>query len=494
MLYIGIDLGTSAVKLLLVNADGTIVNEVSKEYPVYFPNPGWSEQNPSDWTDNVFTGIDELIKDFDKSQIAGIGCGGQMHGLVVLDEYDNVIRPAILWNDGRTSAEVEYLNNVIGKDVLSDNTANIAFAGFTAPKILWMKNNEPENFAKISKIMLPKDYINYVLTGAFATDFSDASGMLLLDVKNKKWSEKMIGICSITEAQLPSLYESYDVIGTIKPEIAEKFGLSADVKVVAGAGDNAAAAIGTGTIGNGNCNISVGTSGTVFISNNEFGVDSNNALHSFAHADGGYHLMGCILSAASCNKWFMKDILNDSDYDSIQQKITDEMLGENSVYFLPYLMGERSPINDTNARGTFIGMSLDTKTENMLQAVLEGVAFAIRDSFEVAKSLNINITSSNICGGGSKSKLWQKIFANILNIDLNILQTEQGPGFGAAILAMVACDEYITVADACDKIVNVSYTVHPDKEIADRYEKKYKIFRSIYPALKNIFADMNTEE
>ena len=494
MLYIGIDLGTSAVKLLLVNADGTIVNEVSKEYPVYFPNPGWSEQNPSDWIDNVFAGIDELITDVDKSQIAGIGCGGQMHGLVVLDKSDDVIRPTILWNDGRTSAEVDYLNNVIGKDVLSDNTANIAFAGFTAPKILWMKNNEPENFAKISKIMLPKDYINYILTGVFATDFSDASGMLLLDVKNKKWSEKMVEICNITESQLPSLCESFDVIGTIKPEIAEKFGLSADVKVVAGAGDNAAAAIGTGTIGNGNCNISVGTSGTVFISNNEFGVDSNNALHSFAHADGGYHLMGCILSAASCNKWFMKDILNDSDYNSIQEKITDDMLGENSVYFLPYLMGERSPINDTNARGSFVGMSLDTKTENMLQAVLEGVAFAIRDSFEVAKALNINIKSSNICGGGSKSKLWQKIFANILNIDLNILQTEQGPGFGAAILAMVACNEYNTVADACDKLVNVSYTVHPDKEIADRYEKKYKIFRSIYPALKNIFADMNTEE
>lgn len=494
MLYIGIDLGTSAVKLLLVNADGTIVNEVSKEYPVCFPNPGWSEQNPSDWIDNVFAGIDELTKDVDKSQIAGIGCGGQMHGLVVLDDADNVIRPTILWNDGRTSAEVVYLNNVVGKDVLSDNTANIAFAGFTAPKILWMKNNEPENFAKISKIMLPKDYINYVLTGVFATDFSDASGMLLLDVKNKKWSEKMVEICSISESQLPSLYESYDVIGTIKLEIAEKFGLPADVKVVAGAGDNAAAAIGTGTIGNGNCNISVGTSGTVFISNDEFGVDSNNALHSFAHADGGYHLMGCILSAASCNKWFMKDILNDSDYDSIQQKITDDMLGANSVYFLPYLMGERSPINDTNARGSFVGMSLDTKTENMLQAVLEGVAFAIRDSFEVAKALNINIKSSNICGGGSKSKLWQKIFANILNIDLNILQTEQGPGFGAAILAMVACDEYSTVADACNKLVNISYTVHPDKEIADRYEKKYKIFRSIYPALKNLFADMNTEE
>ena len=494
MLYIGIDLGTSAVKLLLVDEKGYIVNEVSKEYPVYFPHSGWSEQNPEDWKNAVFEGLTELLKNADKSSVKGIGCGGQMHGLVVLDANDEVIRPAILWNDGRTHKEVDFLNNVIGKDVLSENTANIAFAGFTAPKILWMKNNEPELFNKISKIMLPKDYINYILTGVHSCDYSDASGMLLLDVKNKCWSEKMLEVCSITEDQLPSLFESYEVTGTLKTEIADQLGLSAETVVVAGAGDNAAAAIGTGTIGNGNCNISIGTSGTVFISSNDFGVDNNNALHSFAHADGGYHLMGCMLSAASCNKWFMDDILCDKDYNGIQELISLDKLGRNEVYFLPYLMGERSPVNDTNARGTFIGMSLATKKEDMLQAVLEGVAFAIRDSFEVAKSLGLDIKTSNICGGGVKSKLWQKIFANVLGIPLNILKTEQGPGYGGAILAMVACNEYNSVADACEKLVEISETVYPDKELTDRYEIKYNKFRKIYPALKNTFADMITED
>lgn len=494
MLYIGIDLGTSAVKLLLVDEKGTIVNEVSKEYPVYFPHSGWSEQNPEDWITAVNEGLTELLTDCDKSAVKGIGCGGQMHGLVVLDEHDNIIRPAILWNDGRTYKEVDYLNNIIGKDILSENTANIAFAGFTAPKILWMKNNEPDLFDRISKIMLPKDYINYILTGVHSCDYSDASGMLLLDVKNKCWSKKMLEICGVTEKQLPSLYESFEVTGTIKTEIAEKFGLSPKTVVVAGAGDNAAAAIGTGTIGNGNCNISIGTSGTVFISSNEFGVDNNNALHSFAHADGGYHLMGCMLSAASCNKWFMDDILCDKDYNGVQSLINESSLGRNDVYFLPYLMGERSPVNDTNARGTFIGMSLATKKEDMLQAVLEGVAFAIRDSFEVAKSLGIDIKTSNICGGGVKSKLWQKIFANVLGIPLNILKTEQGPGYGGAILAMVACNEYDSVADACKNLIEVSETVYPDKELTDRYEIKYNKFRKIYPALKNTFADMITEE
>ena len=494
MLYIGIDLGTSAVKLLLVDEKGTIHNEVSEEYPVYFPHSGWSEQMPEDWVTAVFRGLEKLTENADKSLIKGIGCGGQMHGLVVLDKNDNVLRPAILWNDGRTHKEVGFLNNAIGKDVLSENTANIAFAGLTAPKILWMKNNEPELFEKISKIMLPKDYINYILTGVHSCDYSDASGMLLLDVKNKCWSQKMLEICGISEALLPSLYESYDVTGTLKPEIAQQLGFSTKTIVVAGAGDNAAAAIGTATIGNGNCNISIGTSGTVFISSNEFGVDNNNALHSFAHADGGYHLMGCMLSAASCNKWFMDDILCDNNYNGVQALINEDKLGRNDVYFLPYLMGERSPVNDTNARGTFIGMSLATKKEDMLQAVLEGVAFAIRDSFEIAKSLGLDIKASNICGGGAKSKLWQKIFTNVLGIPLNILKTEQGPGYGGAILAMVACNEYTDVAEACKTMVEISETVYPDKELTDRYEIKYNKFKKIYPALKNTFADMITEE
>ena len=493
-MYIGIDLGTSAVKLLLVDSEGGILNEVSKEYPVFYPRSGWSEQNPCDWKNSVFEGIKELTEKFDKSEIKGIGCGGQMHGLVVLDENDDVIRPAILWNDGRTYKEVEYLNEVIGKDVLSENTANIAFAGFTAPKILWMKKNEPELFEKIKKIMLPKDYINYILTGVHATDYSDASGMLLLDVKNKSWSKKMLDICGISEDKMPQLFESSEVIGTLKDDISNEIGLNPDIKVVAGAGDNAAAAIGTGTVGEGKCNISLGTSGTIFISSNSFGVDPNNALHSFAHADGNYHLMGCMLSAASCNKWFMDDILRDKNYSEIQSEITDEKLGRNQVFFLPYLMGERSPINDTNARGTFTGMSMDTNRSDMLQAVLEGVAFAIRDSFEVAKSLGINIERSNICGGGAKSPLWKNIMANILGIPLDILKTEQGPGYGGAILAAVGCGEYESVSEACQKLVEIADTVYPDKELTALYEAKYQIFKKIYPTLKELFSDMRKDD
>ena len=487
MLYIGVDLGTSAVKLLLVNEHGDILGEVSKEYPVYYPQSGWSEQNPADWWTAVKSGIAELTSDCDKSQVAGIGAGGQMHGLVVLDENDEVIRPAILWNDGRTQSQVDYLNGVIGKEFLSESTANIAFAGFTAPKILWMKENEPELFAKIKKIMLPKDYINYMLTGVHSCDYSDASGMLLLDVKNKCWSDKMLEICSVTKEQMPSLFESSDVIGTVKPDIAASLGLSESVKVVAGAGDNAAAAIGTGTVGNGKCNISLGTSGTIFISSTNFGVDPNNALHAFAHADGCYHLMGCMLSAASCNKWFMEDILRDTDYKSNQAPITDEKLGRNNVFFLPYLMGERSPINDTNARGTFLGMSMDTTRADMLQAVFEGVAFAIRDSFEVAKSLGIDIARSNICGGGAKSELWKKIMANVLGIPLDTVKTEQGPGYGGAILAMVGCGEFESVVAACESLVEISDTVYPDENLSALYDEKYGTFKAIYPSLKAIF-------
>ena len=485
--YIGIDLGTSACKFLLMDEAGAIVNVVSKEYPLEFPQPGWSQQRPEDWRKAMMEGVPELIAGVDASQIAGIGSGGQMHGLVVLDKDDNVIRPAILWNDGRTAAQVDYLNGVIGKEKLSALTANIAFAGFTAPKILWMKENEPENFARIDKIMLPKDYINYVLTGVHACDYSDASGMLLLDVQNKRWSEEMLAICGVEEKQMPKLFESYACIGTVKPEIAKALGLPQGVKVAAGAGDNAAAAVGTGVVGEGGCNISLGTSGTVFISSKSFGVDKYNALHAFAHADGGYHLMGCMLSAASCNKWLMDDIFKTTDYAAEQAAIEEEKLGRNNVFFLPYLMGERSPINDTDARGTFIGMSMDTTRADLTLAVLEGVAFAIRDSVEVARSLGIDIPSSKICGGGAKSPLWKKIMANVLGVKLEIPACEQGPGMGGAMLAMVACGAYESVQAACDAIVKTDSVLEPDAELTARYEAQYQKFKTIYPAVKAIF-------
>ena len=492
-LYIGVDLGTSAVKLLLMDGSGEIKNVVSKEYPLDFPQPGWSQQNPEDWRRAVMEGIPELLQGFNGAEVAGIGCGGQMHGLVVLDKDDNVIRPAILWNDGRTAKQVDYLNNVIGKGRLTTLTANIAFAGFTAPKILWMREEEPENYARINKIMLPKDYVNYILTGVHTCDYSDASGMLLLDVEHKRWSKEMLDICGITEAQMPKLFESHQCIGTVKPEVARALGIGENVRVVAGAGDNAAAAIGTGVVGEGGCNISLGTSGTVFISSKSFSVDKNNALHSFAHADGGYHLMGCMLSAASCNKWLMDEIFQTANYGAEQASIRPDRLGENHVYFLPYLMGERSPINDTNARGTFIGMTMDTTRADLVQAVLEGVAYAIRDNVEVARSLGIDIHSSKICGGGAKSPLWKKMVANILNVELECLESEQGPGIGGAMLAMVPCGEYATVQAACDRIVHVASTVKPEPELVAKYEKRYQQFRQIYPACKQLFANLVKE-
>ena len=488
MLFIGIDLGTSSTKLLLSDEKGNILNTVSKDYPLIFPHPGWSEQDPELWWKACAEGIPELLKGFDASSVAGIGSGGQMHGLVALDKNDNVIRPAILWNDGRTAEEVVYLNEEIGRKKLSELTANIAFAGFTAPKILWMKKNEPENFARISKIMLPKDYINYRLTGVHCCDYSDASGMLLLDVKNKKWSKEMLDICSIKESQMPALFESYEVVGSLKGDVAGLLGLPKTVKVVAGAGDNAAAAVGTGTVGEGKCNISIGTSGTVFISSDHFGVDPNNALHAFAHADGGFHLMGCMLSAASCNKWFCEDILGSDDYAALQSAIKPENLGKNHVFFLPYLMGERSPINDTDARGTFVGMTMDTSRADMVQAVLEGVAFAIRDSVEVARSLGIEIKRSKICGGGSKSPLWKSIFANVLGIPLDMVKTEQGPGFGAVMLAMVGCGLYKDVQSAADSLVSTASTVEPDDKLVALYEERYGRFKQIYPAMKGLFS------
>lgn len=485
MLFIGVDLGTSAVKLLLMDETGKIHKVVSKEYPLYFPQPGWSEQNPQDWIRQSMEGIKELTAQCDKSQIKGISFGGQMHGLVVLDEKDQIIRPAILWNDGRTGKQTDYLNQEIGKETLSRYTGNIAFAGFTAPKILWMREKEPENFARIRRIMLPKDYLAFYLSGEFSTDYSDASGTLLLDVEHKCWSEEMMEICGVRESQLPKLYESWEPTGAIKPEIAEELGIPQDVKIIAGAGDNAAAAVGTGTVGEGQCNLSVGTSGTVFISSKNFGVDEHNALHSFAHADGNYHLMGCMLSAASCNKWWMEEILRTKEYQVEQDGI--RKLGENPVFYLPYLMGERSPHNDPDARAAFVGMSMDTTREDMTQAMLEGVAFGLRDSMEAAKSTGLTPKRSKICGGGAKSPLWRKMIANVMNMKIDRIESEEGPGYGAAILAAVGCGVFSSVEEAAGRLVKITDTEEPDPQLAEKYEEKYQKYRKLYPALKEFY-------
>lgn len=490
MLYIGIDLGTSASKFLLVDEVGRVLNTVTKEYPLSFPRPGWSEQDPAHWWQACLAGVPELLAGFDAKQVAGIGVGGQMHGLVALDAAGNVLRPAILWNDGRTAAQVDYLNETVGNDKLSAWTGNIAFAGFTAPKLLWMRQNEPDLFARIAKILLPKDYLVYRLTGVHATDYSDASGTLLLDVAHKRWSSEMLDLCGVTEAQMPTLFDSWQPVGTLTAAAATALGLPTDVVVCAGAGDNAAAAIGTGTVGEGRCNISLGTSGTVFISSEQFRVDPHNALHAFAHADGGFHLMGCMLSAASCNKWWMEDILHDGDYAAAQEAIVPEKLGRSHVFYLPYLMGERSPINDTNARAVFLGMTMDTTRADMTQAMLEGVAFALRDSVEVARSLGLDISRSMLCGGGSRSPLWRTILANVLGIPLDLPATEQGPGYGAALLALVACGRYRNVAEVSRAMLHIQATVQPDPELTALYDARYAEFKQIYPACRPLFASL----
>jgi len=485
MLYIGVDLGTSGVKLLLMESGGRILRMVTKSYPISYPHPGWSEQNPADWLRETVAGIRQLTEEIDRTQVAGLCFSGQMHGLVILDEEDRVIRPAILWNDTRTARETDYLNTVIGTDKLAEYCANIAFAGFTAPKLLWLRANEPESFVRICKVMLPKDYLAYCFTGVHCTDVSDASGMLTFDVVNKLWSPEMLDICGLTRGQMAGIYESSEVVGTLRSAMAAETGLSESVKVIAGAGDNAAAAVGTGVVGQGGCNISLGTSGTIFLSSSRPLQDPNHALHTFAHADGGYHLLACMLSAASCNKWWMEDILGDGDYAAEQAKM--DALGTNPVFFLPYLMGERSPHNDPTARAAFVGMSMDTPRHRMTQAVMEGVLFGLRDSLEVARSQGLTVTASNICGGGARSPLWRAMAANILDLEIRVPAVDEGPALGSAMLAAVGCGEYASVAEAARTLCRTADVILPDPALRERYQERYGIFRRIYPALRETF-------
>ena len=482
--YIGVDLGTSAIKLILIDSDGLILNQASEEYPLSFPQPGWSEQEPAKWWETFLSCYQRLTKDFNKQDIKGIAIAGQMHGLVILDKDNKVIRPAILWNDGRTIEETNYLNNVIGKDKLVQYTGNFAFAGFTAPKILWVKKNEPENFKKIKHILLPKDYLTLMLTGKFTTDFSDASGMLMMSVEKKQWSGEMIDILGISEEVLPELHYSYDPVGYIKEEIASLLGLSNDVLVSAGAGDNAAAAVGVNCVKNNSCIVTLGTSGAIFLSSDKYLCDSELALHAFNRVDGKYHLMGCILSGASCNKWWVKEILG-SEYDK-EHQYDDNQLGINKVLFAPYLMGERCPYNDPELRGSFIGLSMDTTREEMSLAVLEGVTFAIRDCLELMKKKGVHIDKVTLCGGGKRTAIWPKIVANVLNVEVELIKNEEGPALGAAIIAMVTNGEYKNVIDAADKITIVDKVIKPDTEIVKRYDILYQKYTKVYKAIKEL--------
>ncbi len=478
--YVGIDLGTSSVKTLLLSSDGEVVSSVTKEYPLYFPHSGWSEQNPEDWYNQTVSALTELFEGVEAREVKSFSFSGQMHGLVMLDENDRVIRPALLWNDSRSQTQTDKLNE--NKDFLLDNTANIAFAGFTLPKLLWVKENEPDNYAKISRIMLPKDYVAYRLSGSFCTDVSDASGTLYFDVENRCWSKEILDEHEIKEEWLPKVLESDGCAGILRKDISDKLGLN-DVKIIIGAGDNAAAAIGTGTVKDGDCNISLGTSGTIFTVSDKFGLDRESAIHSFCSASRNYHQMACMLSAAVCCNWWVEKILRD-DYGSVLSK--ENKLGENECLFLPYLMGERSPLNDTDVRGMFYGMSLDTDKDDMSLAVLEGVAFALRHNIDIIRNMGIDIKKSNVCGGGTKNKLWLKIIANVLGIELCIPENQEGASLGAAMLAakgVMTADEY---AELEGKVYRTAETVTPKNVLTEKYMEKYLRWRKLYPAISGI--------
>ena len=489
MLFIGVDLGSITCRLMLMDEEGDVRRTIAKAYPMYFPEPGWCEQDPELWWGAVSAGIRELVRGYDVSQVAGIGVAGQMHALVALDAQDRPVCPAILWNDGRAQFQSDYLNNEVGRRWLSAKTGNVSYAGFTAPKLLWLREEEPQRFSRIDKIMLPKDYVNYRLTGVHATDCSDASGTLLFDVRLRCWSKPMLSICGLREGQMPRVLESYEPVGTLLPEVAADLGLPERVLVCAGASNNAAAAIGTDTVGTGRCNIRIGTSGTILVSNDHFAVDDRNALHSFCHADGTYHFLGCMLSASASNRWWMNDILKSRDYEGEQRRISDDRLGHNSVFFLPYLMGERSPYNDPNARGAFIGMHLHTAREDMTQAVLEGVAFAMRDCLDSARAEELEVTGSTI-SGANVSPLWKRIFANVLGIQLITTKVPDVVSFGAAMLSSVACGCWPDVRSCSHELVKTAEITKPDRWTTSLYQDRYDTWHSLYPVLAPKFGRM----
>ncbi len=475
-MYLGLDLGTSALKALISDEGGKIITSVSASYNLYHVKNNGVEQNPSDWLkalDEVFIKLKFYLK-FVKT----LSISGQMHGLVILDKEDNVIRPCILWNDGRTIKENDYLNQK--KEYTYAKTANISYAGFTLPKLLWLYNNERDNFNKIAKIMLPKDYILYYLTGNFVSDYTDMAGTLLLDVKDRSYSLDMIKLANIDTSMLPVLKESYELAGYIKEDVALKYGFI-KTKVVVGGADNALASLGTNTLKEGTCNISLGTSGTILFPIKKVKDLSSYGLHIFSHVKDSY-IMGCILSASSSRKWWLEDILGDDNYLSDEENMSKA--NTDNLYFLPYLEGERSPHNDPLAKGAIIGLSGKTTRYDISKTILEGVAFALRDSYEIVKETNIDINEMTLCGGGTRSKIMCQIIADVMNVKVKTLANE-GPAYGAIILCMIE-DNKLSFDDI-DKLVKYKDTYLPTNN--NYYENKYKYYKKLYPSLKEVFKD-----
>lgn len=487
---LGIDLGTSGVKIVLVTIEGEIVKEVLKTYPIYYPKSGWAEQNPEDWWHSVKEGIKEILADVGSSQIIGIGVSGQMHGLVLIDKHGDSLLPCILWNDQRSYKETEYLNHEIGKNRLIDLTGNIAFPGFTAPKLLWVQNNYPHLFEKTKYICLPKDYINYKLTGQLFTDVSDASGTLYFDVQNRKWSEEMMGILRINKDMLPKVYESYEVVGRTKNSLSQELNIPIHTPVIAGAGDNAAAAVGASVIEEGTIMISLGTSGVVFTPQSKYSSDHQARLHTFCDGNKQWHTMGVILSAASSLKWWVEEIQKEN-YDTLLEEATQSPVGSKGLFFLPYLSGERTPYNDPYAKGTFIGLSHQHSRGDMTRAVLEGITFALNDAFKAGAELDSPISKVRALGGGSKSDLWLQIIADVFGNPVEHCISTGGPALGAALLVLRG-GKIKNNDENVKNVTPINKVVKPDRKKHQDYQLYYNQFKKLYKHLQKAFKEIST--
>ncbi len=502
---IGIDLGTSATKTVLFDSNGTIISSSSCEYDMQQPKNGWAEQDPIDWYNAAIKTLNEVIakSNVSSDDIVSIGISGQMHGLVMLDEANEVLRPAILWCDQRTGKECKELTESLGKETLINITANPALTGFTASKILWVKNNEPEIFEKCRHILLPKDYLRLRLTGEYATEVSDASGMQLLDVPGRKWSEKMIKAVGIKEEYLAKVYESPEITGCITKETAEKTGLSIKTTVVGGAGDNAAAAVGMGVIEEGKAFTTIGTSGVVFAHTDKPIIDPHGRVHTFCCAvPNAWHVMGVTQGAGLSMQWFKnnfcsEEILNAKNGGKPVYIATDDMaasvsIGCDKLLYLPYLMGERTPHLDPDCRGVFFGISAMHTKSHFIRAILEGVTYSLYDCLLVLKEMNISPKTMLLCGGGSKSKLWRSIICDTFGMPTETSKSSDAAALGVAILAAVGAGIYSDVKSACAAMVPASSDILlPDNENKDEYRKYHNIYSSLYNSLSSDFKSLS---
>jgi len=492
---LGIDVSTTGVKALLIDDHGIVVGSANTEQPLYTPQPLWSEQNPADWWNGAVSSIREVLRETGVAgaSVSGIGLTGQMHGLTLLDETGAVLRPAILWNDQRTGAQCDEIRSRLGKSRLIQITGNDALTGFTAPKILWVQENEPQIFAKICHILLPKDYVRYRLTGIFAIDRADGAGTILFDIKTRTWSPEMLDALGIREEWLPKTYEGPEITGTIHAEAARLTGLREGTPVIAGGGDQAAQAVGVGAVQPGIVALTLGTSGVVFATTGQPFIEPEGRLHAFCHSvPGRWHLMGVMLSAAGSLRWFRDTMAPGADYDSLLAPAKDIPALCEGLLFLPYLTGERTPHPDPLARGAFAGLTIRHTMPHMTRAVLEGVAFGLRDSFELIKSAGLaSIQQVRVSGGGARSPLWRQILADIFNAELVTVNTTEGAAFGAALLAGVGTGIWPDVDDACQATVKQTGRTVPNAASAEKYNQGYAIYRKLYPALKEISYDLS---